>query len=188
MEKRKNTRFDVSQEMKGKLLNVVSFVANNISVDGINLVSNFQPVIGSTYKIYLMHNRDNIQQDFEIEINRAEVAVFDSKKYAALPPGLLFLHRRQVQEHERKTEGDPGFFHQEESAGSRRRIHQQGQDQARFLRLRRGPMNARSAGGDHPGRGPQPAHAPGKVPAAGRRPPADRDDRRPDPPLFRAHI
>ncbi|MCU0235732.1 MAG: hypothetical protein MUC72_01445 [Acidobacteria bacterium] len=90
MEKRKSTRFDVSQEMKGKLLNVVSFVANNISSEGINLVSNFQPVIGSTYKIYLMHSRDNIQQDFEIEINRAEVAVFDSKKYASLPPGLLF--------------------------------------------------------------------------------------------------
>ncbi len=28
--------------MKGKLLNVVSFVANNISVEGINLVSNFR--------------------------------------------------------------------------------------------------------------------------------------------------
>jgi hypothetical protein len=90
MEKRKNARVDVSQVMKGKLLNVVSFVANNISAEGINLVSNFQPVIGSTYKIYLMHSRDNIQQDFEIEINRSEVAAFDSKKYAALPPGLLF--------------------------------------------------------------------------------------------------
>lgn len=90
MEKRKNSRFDVSLVMKGKLLNAVSFVANNISLTGINLVSNFQPVIGSTYKIYLMHNRDNIQQDFEIEINRAEVAVFDSKKYASLSPGLLF--------------------------------------------------------------------------------------------------
>ena len=90
MEKRKNARFDVSLEMKGKLLNVVSFVANNISAEGINLVSNFQPVIGSTYKIYLMHSRDNIQQDFEIEINRAEVADFDSKKYATLSPGLHF--------------------------------------------------------------------------------------------------
>ena len=90
MEKRKNARFDVSQVMKGKLLNVVSFVANNISVEGINLVSNFQPVIGSTYKIFLAHSRENVQQDFEIEINRAEVAVFDPKKYAALPPGLLF--------------------------------------------------------------------------------------------------
>jgi hypothetical protein len=90
MEKRKNTRFDVSQDMNGKLLNVVSFVANNISMEGINLVSNFQPVIGSIYKIYLMRNRTNNQQDFEIEINRAEVADFDSKKYASLSPGLHF--------------------------------------------------------------------------------------------------
>jgi len=90
MEKRKNARFDVSQDMKGKLLNVVSFVANNISMEGINLVSNFQPVIGSIYKIYLMRNHTNNQQDFEIEINRAEVADFDSKKYASLSPGLHF--------------------------------------------------------------------------------------------------
>ena len=90
MEKRKSARFDVSQDMKGKLLNVVSFVANNISAEGINLVSNFQPVIGSVYKIYLAHSRDGRQQDFEIEINRAEVAAFDSKKYAALSAGLLF--------------------------------------------------------------------------------------------------
>ena len=78
------------RRMKGKLLNVLSFIANNISDEGINLVSNFQPVIGSVYKIYLIHNRDGRQQDFEIEINRAEVAAFDSKKYASLPAGLLF--------------------------------------------------------------------------------------------------
>ncbi|HOW44113.1 MAG TPA: hypothetical protein PK919_02950 [Candidatus Aminicenantes bacterium] len=89
MEKRKSARFDVSREIKGKLLNVVSFVANNISREGINLVSNFQPVVGSSYKIYLI-GRDNRQQEFDIEINRAEVAPFDGSKYAALPPGLLF--------------------------------------------------------------------------------------------------
>lgn len=90
MEKRKSARIDVSQVMKGKLLNVLSFVANNISEEGINLVSSFQPVIGSVYKIYLIHSRDGRQQEFEIEINRAEVAAFDSKKYASLPSGLLF--------------------------------------------------------------------------------------------------
>lgn len=89
MEKRKSARFDVSREMKGKLLNVVGFVANNISSEGINLVSNFQPVVGSTYKIYLI-GRDSRQQDFEIEINRAEVAPFDGARYASLPQGLLF--------------------------------------------------------------------------------------------------
>jgi hypothetical protein len=90
MEKRKSARFDVSQEMKGKLLNVVGFIANNISSEGINLVSNFQPTIGSVYKIYLLHSGDGRQLDFDIEINRAEVAPFDNKKFSTLPPGLLF--------------------------------------------------------------------------------------------------
>lgn len=90
MEKRKSARFDVSQTMKGKLLNVVSFVANNVSLDGINLVSNFQPVIGAAYRIYLANARDGRQQEFEIEINRAEVAAFDGAKYASLSPGLIF--------------------------------------------------------------------------------------------------
>ena len=90
MEKRKNTRYNVLQEMKGKLYNVVSFLVNNISIDGINLVSNFQPVIGSIYKIYLVHNSDGSQQDFAIEITRAEVTAFESEKHSTLAPGLLF--------------------------------------------------------------------------------------------------
>jgi len=117
MEKRKNARVDVSQVMKGKLLNVVSFVANNISDEGINLVSNFQPVIGSTYKIYLLHTRDNIQQDFEIEINRAEVAVFDSKKYAALPPGLLFSIGAKFKDMNEKQKAILASFIKRKAAG-----------------------------------------------------------------------
>jgi hypothetical protein len=90
MEKRKSARIDASQDMKGKLLNVVSILVNNVSIDGINLVSNLQPLIGSSYKIFLIRNRDGGQQDFEIEITRAEVTAVDSKKYAYLPDGLLF--------------------------------------------------------------------------------------------------
>ena len=90
MEKRKNTRYDVQQDLKGKLYNVVSILVNNISIDGVNLVSNFQPVIGSKYKIFLIHNHDGSQQDFDIEITRAEVAAFDTQKYPSLAPGLLF--------------------------------------------------------------------------------------------------
>ena len=90
MEKRKSNRFDALNEMKGKLFNVVNFLVNNISNEGLNLVSNFQPVIGSSYKIFLFNTADGSQQDFEIEINRAEVDAFDAQKYAALSPGLLF--------------------------------------------------------------------------------------------------
>jgi hypothetical protein len=117
MEKRKNARFDVSPDMKGKLLNVVSFLVNNISIEGINLVSYFQPVIGSTYKIFLIHSRDGIQQDFEIEINRAEVAAFDSKKYASLPAGLLFSIGARFKNMNEKQKAFLASFMKRKSAG-----------------------------------------------------------------------
>jgi len=90
MEKRKSNRFNALDEMKGKLYNVVNFLVKNISKDGVNLISNFQPVIGSTYKIFLFNTTDNNQQDFEIEINRAQVEAFNAKKYGALSAGLLY--------------------------------------------------------------------------------------------------
>ena len=90
MEKRKNNRFNALNEMKGKLYNVVNFLVKNISKEGLNLISNFQPIIGSSYKIFLFNTTDGSQQDFEIEINRAQVESFNAKKYAALSPGLLY--------------------------------------------------------------------------------------------------
>jgi hypothetical protein len=90
MEKRKSNRFNALNEIKGKLFNVVNFLVKNISLEGINLISNFQPVIGSGYKIYLFNVKDGTQLDFEIEINRAQVESVNAQKYAALSPGLLY--------------------------------------------------------------------------------------------------
>jgi hypothetical protein len=90
MEKRKSDRFNALEEMKGKLYNVVNFLVKNISKDGLNLISNFQPIIGSTYKMFLFNTNDSSQQDFEIEINRAQVESFNAKEYAPLSPGLLY--------------------------------------------------------------------------------------------------
>jgi len=90
MEKRRSERINALNEMKGKLYNVVNFLVQNISLDGVNLVSNFQPTIGASYKIFLFNTGDGSQQEFEIEINRARVEPQDQEKYSALPPGLLY--------------------------------------------------------------------------------------------------
>jgi hypothetical protein len=90
MEKRRSERISALNEMKGKLYNVVNFLVQNISQDGLNLVSNFQPVIGAKYKMFLFNTSDNSQQDFEILINRAQVESFNPDKFAALAPGLLY--------------------------------------------------------------------------------------------------
>lgn len=90
MEKRKNNRFNALNEMKGKLYNVLNFLVKNIIKEGLNLISNFQPIIGSSHKIFLFNTTDGSQQDFEIEINRAQVESVNVQKYAALSPGLLY--------------------------------------------------------------------------------------------------
>jgi hypothetical protein len=90
MEKRRNERINALNEMKGKLYNVVNFLVQNISLNGVNLVSNFQPIIGASYKIFLFNTSDSSQQEFEIEINRAQVESMFHEKYAALEPGLLY--------------------------------------------------------------------------------------------------
>jgi hypothetical protein len=90
MEKRRSERSNALHEMKGKLYNVVNFLVQNISQEGLNLVSNFQPVIGASYKIFLCNTTDNSQEDFEIEINRAQVESFNPEKYAPLAPGLIY--------------------------------------------------------------------------------------------------
>jgi hypothetical protein len=90
MEKRRSERISALNEMKGKLYNVVNFLVQNISQDGLNLVSNFQPVIGAKYKMFLFNTSDNSQQDFEILINRAQVESFNPDKFAALAPGILY--------------------------------------------------------------------------------------------------
>jgi hypothetical protein len=90
MEKRKSNRFNALNDMKGKLYNVVNFLVKNISKEGLNLISNFQPIIGSSHKIFLFNTTDGSQMDFEIEINRAQVESFTDQKYAALSPGLLY--------------------------------------------------------------------------------------------------
>jgi hypothetical protein len=90
MEKRRSQRISALNEMKGKLYNVVNFLVENISQDGLSLVSNFQPVIGATYKIYLINTPAACQHDFEITVNRAQVQQYNPEKYAALAPGLLY--------------------------------------------------------------------------------------------------
>lgn len=59
MEKRKNNRFNALNAMKGKLYNVVNSLVKNISKEGLNLISNFQPTIGTTHKIFLFNTTDD---------------------------------------------------------------------------------------------------------------------------------
>ena len=68
MERRKSVRYNGLSDLMGKLYNVVNFHVKNISKDGINIVSHFQPNIGSSYVIYI--NNEGQIQDFHIRVIR----------------------------------------------------------------------------------------------------------------------
>jgi hypothetical protein len=115
MEKRRSQRIDALNEMKGKLFNVVNFLVVNISQDGLHLVSSFQPVIGAQYKIFLFNTAAACQQDFEIEINRAQVEPYNPEKYAALSPGLLYAIGAKFISQNKKRQEFLTFFLQNKS-------------------------------------------------------------------------
>ncbi len=88
MERRKSVRYDGLSDLMGKLYNVVNFHVKNISKDGINIVSHFQPNIGSSYIIYI--NNEGQVQDFHIRVIRAEVYSFDSGESSSNSGGMRY--------------------------------------------------------------------------------------------------
>lgn len=118
MEKRRSQRMDALNTMKGKLFNVVNFLVVNISQDGLHLVSSFQPTLGATYKIFLFNTNAGSQQDFEIEINRAQVQAYDEKKHIALTPGLLYAIGAKFINQNKKRQEFLAFFLQNKSLDS----------------------------------------------------------------------
>ena len=88
MERRKSVRYDGLSDLTGKLYNVINFHVKNISREGINIVSHFQPIIGSSYMIYI--NNDGQIQDFHIRALRVEVYSFDSGTDVTHPGGMKY--------------------------------------------------------------------------------------------------
>lgn len=88
MERRKSVRYNGLSDLMGKLYNVVNFHVKNISKDGINIVSHFQPNIGSGYVIYI--NNEGQIQDFHIRVTRAEVYSFDSDVNSSHSGGMRY--------------------------------------------------------------------------------------------------
>ncbi len=88
-EKRKEKRVDLeSRAVRGKLYNVVQFRVKDLSWSGINIHSSFQAEVGRTYHIHLF--QDGRQQDFEIEVLRAQVDSILARPTEIFASGLLY--------------------------------------------------------------------------------------------------
>jgi hypothetical protein len=89
MERRGNHRFDVFHEVFGSFSAHEAIYVKNMSMNGLNVLSSFKPVVGNSYLIHL-NSSSNRKQSFKIQVVRAEVQSFNSAELKVLPQRIVF--------------------------------------------------------------------------------------------------
>ena len=89
MERRANHRFDVFHEVLGSFSDHENLYVKNMSMNGLNVLSSFKPIVGSSYLIHL-NSSSNRKQSFKIQVVRAEVYNFNSAELKVLPQRIVF--------------------------------------------------------------------------------------------------
>jgi len=87
-QKRKSHRYHPGGSVVGNFGNRERFVLEDISVDGLKLVSNFAPIIGSRYAVRLTQN--GITRDIAFKVTHVEQAGYNSCNDGIMPEGVLY--------------------------------------------------------------------------------------------------
>jgi hypothetical protein len=89
MERRANHRFNVSYKVLGSFSAQENLFVKNMSMNGLNVLSGFKPVVGGSYLIHL-NGSSTRRQSFKILVVRAEVHSFNSADLKVLPERIVF--------------------------------------------------------------------------------------------------
>ncbi len=89
MEHRANHRFYVFPKVLGSFSTHENLYVKNLSMNGLNVLGSFKPVVGSSYLIHL-NGGSNRKQSFKIQVVRAEVHSLNSAELALLPQRIVF--------------------------------------------------------------------------------------------------
>ena len=89
MERRANHRFNVFHKVLGSFSAHENLYVKNMSMNGLNVLSGFKPVVGSSYLIHL-NGSSTRKQSFKIQVVRAEVHSFNSAELKVLPQRIVF--------------------------------------------------------------------------------------------------
>ncbi len=66
VQQRKSHRFYIDSVLEGNFLNNEKFLVKDISQDGLNLISNFLPFIGGTYRLKIKHKAGTMVIEFQV--------------------------------------------------------------------------------------------------------------------------
>jgi hypothetical protein len=96
--KRKHDRFDptspifgyfeLTKEVTGEFRNREEFLIKNISVGGFNLISNYPPVIGNLYQIFVNYGHE--KNEFKVKIVHSRILRFQNESESVLKPGVVY--------------------------------------------------------------------------------------------------
>lgn len=86
--RRRNQRFIVGTALNGSFLNHERFLIKDISYDGMHLVSNFAPIIGSNYLVSVTN--ENTTQKLEMLVVRVNAGSFNMDASCGIPVGVLY--------------------------------------------------------------------------------------------------
>lgn len=80
--------FELTNEVTGEFLNREEFMIKNISMGGINLLSNYPPLIGNSYQILIRYGGE--KHAFDIKIVHSRILRFQSQPQGIFRPGLVY--------------------------------------------------------------------------------------------------
>jgi hypothetical protein len=83
-----NGYFELTKKLTGEFHNHEKFLIKNISLGGINLISNYQPTIGKPYQIFI--NYDQQKHEFKVNIIHSRILSFQYQPEGIFKPGVVY--------------------------------------------------------------------------------------------------
>jgi hypothetical protein len=80
--------FALTKEVTGEFRNREEFFLKNISLGGFNLISNYPPLIGNPYQIFINYGRE--KHEFKVNVVHSRILRFQDQPESVLKPGLVY--------------------------------------------------------------------------------------------------
>jgi hypothetical protein len=80
--------FELSKQITGEFRNREEFLIKNISLGGINLISNYAPAIGNPYQVFINYSRQ--KHEFMVNIIHSRILRFQDQADGIFKPGVVY--------------------------------------------------------------------------------------------------
>jgi hypothetical protein len=86
--------FELTKEVTGEFLNREEFQVKNISMSGLNLLSNYAPAIGDSYPILIRYGGE--KHSFMVKIVHSRILRFQAQPEGVFRPGVVYSSGCQI--------------------------------------------------------------------------------------------